>query len=220
MLSHISSYLSCVCMFYRSKVTLLILTRPASSHLFSWVKYSKSVHSVSSIWRKNVWKKVRLHREVYSGSTIQCMYRSFSQTYRNWTVICSIWYMRTTLSLSRPLKLSERWLVLTMYTYYTPPNCYLSSLYTIDEGWLPETRGWYDSSWLTHGGDCSLSPLFWVFVSLFDLQEITTASDSINRALADRKKEIVKLCGVHHLLKKVRIQLYRCIYVFLFTTYI
>lgn len=36
-----------------------------------------------------------------------------------------------------------------------------------------------------------------------NMQEITTASDSINGALADRKMEIVKLCGVHHLLKKV-----------------
>ena len=39
--------------------------------------------------------------------------------------------------------------------------------------------------------------------SVYCLQEITTASDCINRALADRKMEIVKLCGVHHLLKKV-----------------
>lgn len=36
-----------------------------------------------------------------------------------------------------------------------------------------------------------------------NMQEITRASDSINGALADRKMEIVKLCGVHHLLKKV-----------------
>jgi hypothetical protein len=36
------------------------------------------------------------------------------------------------------------------------------------------------------------------------MEEITTASDSINRALADRKREIVKLCGVHHLLKKLQ----------------
>ena len=36
------------------------------------------------------------------------------------------------------------------------------------------------------------------------MEEITASSTSINKALADRKKEISKLCGVHHLLKKVR----------------
>ncbi|CAI8052278.1 Vacuolar protein sorting-associated protein 51 homolog [Geodia barretti] len=36
------------------------------------------------------------------------------------------------------------------------------------------------------------------------MEDITTASGSINRALADRKREIVKLCGVHHLLKKLQ----------------
>ena len=35
------------------------------------------------------------------------------------------------------------------------------------------------------------------------MEEITGSSGSINAALADRKKEISKLCGVHHLLKKV-----------------
>ena len=35
------------------------------------------------------------------------------------------------------------------------------------------------------------------------VDEITASSASINRALADRKREISKLCGVHHLLKKV-----------------
>ena len=37
------------------------------------------------------------------------------------------------------------------------------------------------------------------------MEEITASSASINRALADRKREISKLCGVHHLLKKVRL---------------
>ena len=37
------------------------------------------------------------------------------------------------------------------------------------------------------------------------MEEITASSTSINKALADRKKEISKLCGVHHLLKKVKI---------------
>ena len=36
------------------------------------------------------------------------------------------------------------------------------------------------------------------------MEEITSSSNSINSALEDRKKEISKLCGVHHLLKKVR----------------
>ncbi len=36
------------------------------------------------------------------------------------------------------------------------------------------------------------------------MEEITDSSDSINTALADRKGEIAKLCGVHHLLKKVQ----------------
>ena len=35
------------------------------------------------------------------------------------------------------------------------------------------------------------------------MEEITASSAGINKALADRKKEISKLCGVHHLLKKV-----------------
>lgn len=35
------------------------------------------------------------------------------------------------------------------------------------------------------------------------VDEIASSSNSINSALADRKKEISKLCGVHHLLKKV-----------------
>ena len=35
------------------------------------------------------------------------------------------------------------------------------------------------------------------------MEEITTSSNSINSALTDRKREISKLCGVHHLLKKV-----------------
>ena len=35
------------------------------------------------------------------------------------------------------------------------------------------------------------------------MEEITHSSNGINLALADRKKEISKLCGVHHLLKKV-----------------
>ncbi len=40
------------------------------------------------------------------------------------------------------------------------------------------------------------------------MEEITDSSDSINTALADRKGEIAKLCGVHHLLKKVQ-----CLYI-------
>lgn len=36
------------------------------------------------------------------------------------------------------------------------------------------------------------------------MEEITLSSNSINAALEERKKEISKLCGVHHLLKKVR----------------
>ena len=39
------------------------------------------------------------------------------------------------------------------------------------------------------------------------VDEITASSASINRALADRKREISKLCGVHHLLKKVSLSL-------------
>ena len=35
------------------------------------------------------------------------------------------------------------------------------------------------------------------------MDEITSSSNSINVALEERKKEISKLCGVHHLLKKV-----------------
>lgn len=35
------------------------------------------------------------------------------------------------------------------------------------------------------------------------MDEITASSTSINRALVERKREISKLCGVHHLLKKV-----------------
>ncbi len=39
------------------------------------------------------------------------------------------------------------------------------------------------------------------------VEEIIGSSNSINSALSDRKKQITKLCGVHHLLKKVRFQL-------------
>lgn len=35
------------------------------------------------------------------------------------------------------------------------------------------------------------------------MEEIISSSNSINSALSDRKREITKLCGVHHLLKKV-----------------
>ena len=35
------------------------------------------------------------------------------------------------------------------------------------------------------------------------MAEISSASNSINGALADRKQQIMKFCGVHHLLKKV-----------------
>lgn len=35
------------------------------------------------------------------------------------------------------------------------------------------------------------------------MEEIISSSNSINTALSDRKKQITKLCGVHHLLKKV-----------------
>lgn len=35
------------------------------------------------------------------------------------------------------------------------------------------------------------------------MAEITSSSNSINSALEERKKEISKLCGVNHLLKKV-----------------
>ena len=35
------------------------------------------------------------------------------------------------------------------------------------------------------------------------MEEISASSATINKALADRKREISKLCGVHHLLKKV-----------------
>lgn len=35
------------------------------------------------------------------------------------------------------------------------------------------------------------------------MEAIITSSNYINSALSDRKKEITKLCGVHHLLKKV-----------------
>lgn len=35
------------------------------------------------------------------------------------------------------------------------------------------------------------------------MAEISSASNSINGALADRKQQITKFCGVHHLLKKV-----------------
>lgn len=51
-----------------------------------------------------------------------------------------------------------------------------------------------------------------MIVRVYCRQEITTASDSINRALSDRKMEIVKLCGVHHLLKKVSVQYYHALH--------
>ena len=35
------------------------------------------------------------------------------------------------------------------------------------------------------------------------MEEIISSSNSINSSLSDRKREITKLCGVHHLLKKV-----------------
>ena len=48
-------------------------------------------------------------------------------------------------------------------------------------------------------------PLYDVRFSATDwVQDITSSSDCINGALAERKMEIAKLCGVHHLLKKVR----------------
>ena len=102
------------------------------------------------------------------------------------------------------------------------PSPSSSSSSSSDERRFPATRGRYDPSRLTHGGQChecySCNVHWWCTqcactlcsysssvsaYSVYCLQEITTASDSINRALADRKMEIVKLCGVHHLLKKV-----------------
>lgn len=69
-------------------------------------------------------------------------------------------------------------------------------------------------------GWCPFAPLTWLlgplqmkddFQHLEDdmthlssrMEEIISSSNSINSALSDRKKEITKLCGVHHLLKKV-----------------
>ena len=44
------------------------------------------------------------------------------------------------------------------------------------------------------------------------MEEIISSSNSINSSLSDRKREITKLCGVHHLLKKVCIHwLWTCI---------
>ena len=40
------------------------------------------------------------------------------------------------------------------------------------------------------------------------MAEISSASNSINGALADRKQQITKFCGVHHLLKKVFMHVY------------
>lgn len=47
------------------------------------------------------------------------------------------------------------------------------------------------------------------------MAEISSASNSINGALADRKQQIMKFCGVHHLLKKV-LELLSCVQVYMY----